>query len=769
MESHKIVSVLAAVLAMHAAPGPAHAQECCTDHLRCQDGRWCTGIEYCNCWGVCVSGTRPNCNDGDACTTDNCVDEIVDPPGVGYGTGYCQHTNICGGCTDDTDCNDADVCTMDRCIGGTCVNSEIVGCCEDVTDCDDSEVCTTDACTDSLCSNTPVTNCCHTDTDCDDSEPCTNDTCSIANLCEHSMRIGCCHSDPECNDSDRCTAELCDLPTNTCVTTWTGTPGVNCCNMSSDCSNGLDCDGWETCDVVTVPQGMCVSAPPADCSDLYDCTLDSCNESITWCATPPDFCVCQHAPSAMYDTCSSAGAMTITGTGHSREWSAIGDTHCSNDDYAPTCAASGIDSVHTLAIPGDGATNHQLYAYHAMASSAPLDPTLQLYPVNTCGGSTGWACNATAVGSCWTGGHAPVDSNDACFDMYSWSSTKTVLPEGNYSLLVDSANALGGNYTVYVSREIVTNDSCAEAVEVQMGGKWYGNTTGHANYGCAFCTASPTDPDPGTAGACSSYTCRPNYQQAEFELDHRVAPWNRAMGYVIQGTGVSGFNPALSFMKHTCFSNLSTSLANVYGIVCSDDMDATLAPRIVTGVIPSGYVGEVRLHGYSEFSSGQYEFLVQYDADGDGLVDASDSWPSSKWGSGPTPVGNMEYGPIVVGTRPYSDSRTSWGYPNDYRNASYWWGTPGLGAEEVYYKLNVGGTVTVTVSPMARGDSWGGSGIPAGWDVLLWYSNDCSSWSRQDDEGVNGPEERTGVSGYGCVAVDGYGASDGGYYMLEVE
>jgi hypothetical protein len=778
MATKKLWMVGLALAALALAARPVMAQDCCTDHLACQDGRWCTGIEYCNCWGVCVSGTRPNCNDGDSCTVDNCVDDVIEAAGAGYGIGHCEHVEICGGCADDGDCDDGDVCTTDRCVSHTCVNAVIPGCCETDGDCDDGEVCTDDLCVGGVCQNNPVTNCCHADGDCDDGDVCTNDVCDSSNRCVNTVRPDCCLSDLDCDDSDNCTREHCNLVTNTCVTDWTGTPPTECCNTHADCSNGLDCDGWELCDDVTVPQGVCVDSPDVTCDDTYDCTADACNESLTWCATPPDFCICEHVPTAMYDTCSTAGAMTVSGPGHARAWSASGDTHCSNNDYTPSCGTNGRDNVHTLAVPGDGSTNHQLYAYHAMIEAPAMNPTAYLFPVDDCGGTPGWACNATGVGTCWVGGHAAADSNDACLDTYNWSNTKTVLPEGTYSVMVDSANAAGGDYDLYVTREVVTNDSCDEAVEVQMGGKWYGNTTGHASYGCAFCTETPTTPPMGSSGACSDYTCVTNYAQAEFELDHRAAPWNRAMGYVVQAASVGGFDPSLSLFKNTCFSNLGSNLSSVYGIVCNNDASSTHSASLVTGVIPSGYVGEIRLHGFHEHDSGSYELTVLYDSDGDGLEDALDSWPGSKWGATASPPGDMQDGPIVVSTRPYSDSRSNWGYPNDNLNdhtCVLWlfvcllWQDTGIGAEETYYKLNVGGSVNVRVSPMAQGGSaWGGTGIPSGWDPVLWYSNDCSTWSFVDAEGNNGPEESAGVSGNGCVAVDGYAAADGGFYLLEV-
>ena len=185
-KKHRVAGLVLA-LCIVLATSRASAQDCCTDHLACQDGVWCTGIEYCNCYGGCVSGIPPGCHDGDPFTTDKCVNDVIDTPGMGYGTGHCEHLNTCIDCTTDGDCADGDTCTTDTCVSGACVNAEIPGCCLTDEDCEDDEVCTDDACVAGVCSNTPVTNCCHLDSECDDLDPCTDDACTL-NRCENVSR-----------------------------------------------------------------------------------------------------------------------------------------------------------------------------------------------------------------------------------------------------------------------------------------------------------------------------------------------------------------------------------------------------------------------------------------------------------------------------------------------------------------------------------------------------------------------------------------------------
>jgi hypothetical protein len=345
-----------------------------------------------------------------------------------------------------------------------------------------------------------------------------------------------------------------------------------------------------------------------------------------------------------------------------------------------------------------------------------------------------------------------------------------VLPEGSYAVLVDSANPLGGNYDVHVTRESFNNTQCGNEVEIQMGGKWYGNTYSSAQYGCAFCTANPLS---GSGGACANYSCNEDYAQAEFEIDHTGSGWTNDMGYVVTAASVGGFDPSLSMFKHGCYSNMSTNLAQVYGVGCNNDMDASTSPRIVTGIIPAFYSAEIRLAGYNSGGRGEYELTVEPDSDGDGLPDTLDSWLGSLWGATASPPGDLQDGPIVINAVPYSDTRTSWEYPNDSLEECGLWllvcfQWVGRNAQEVYYKLNVGGNVDVRVTPMARGDVWTHANVPDGWDPVLWTSNDCSSWNYQDSGGANEYEETTGMSGDGCIAVDGYQVGDGGYFLLEV-
>ncbi|PXF60373.1 MAG: hypothetical protein C4B58_00625 [Deltaproteobacteria bacterium] len=111
-------------------------------------------VEYIEVAGECE--IDEDCDDGDLCTTDSCVD------------GECVFEPV--------DCDDGDPCTVDSCDPET-------GCQHEPMVCDDSNLCTIDSCVDGQCVFEPV--------DCDDGDPNTNDYCDPdTGECVHEP-IGC--------------------------------------------------------------------------------------------------------------------------------------------------------------------------------------------------------------------------------------------------------------------------------------------------------------------------------------------------------------------------------------------------------------------------------------------------------------------------------------------------------------------------------------------------------------------------------------------------
>jgi beta propeller repeat protein len=143
--------------------------------------------------------------------------------------------------------------------------------CTSDTACDDGNACTTDTCLGRCCQHELQ---CSTDADCDNGVFCDGqETCSAA---------GCCvtGSPENCDDQVACTIDICDEASGSCS------------HIPDDalCSNGLYCDGVESCDVAT----GCVSGVPIACDDGVPCTEDLCLESTAACAYVPRHARCDN-------------------------------------------------------------------------------------------------------------------------------------------------------------------------------------------------------------------------------------------------------------------------------------------------------------------------------------------------------------------------------------------------------------------------------------------------------------------------------------------
>ncbi|MEM7156785.1 MAG: hypothetical protein AAF799_28305 [Myxococcota bacterium] len=120
--------------------------------------------------------TAKDCDDGVACTTDECVD------------GACVNS------PSDDACDDGVSCTIDSC-------DAVMGCSSTASDdrCNDSIPCTTDMCDPTRgCIGIPD------DSLCDDGVACTVDTCDTSTSCQSVP------DDTACNDGLGCTADVCD-------------------------------------------------------------------------------------------------------------------------------------------------------------------------------------------------------------------------------------------------------------------------------------------------------------------------------------------------------------------------------------------------------------------------------------------------------------------------------------------------------------------------------------------------------------------------------
>ena len=251
----------------------------------------CTQGDYCDlALGGCQYPDVTTCPaDQDLCTLEYC-----DPT-----TGQCA--------SDPLDCDDGNLCTVDACVDGQCEKTQAPGAeCVGPQDCFDDDPCTQD-----VCATTGDCSCSHPPTNCDDDDCCTVDTCDAeSGACVHSLVYpGCstCAEDLDCLvecpvnpftgepvEPDDEESGLCDPNTEIII------DDDNTVVVFRDACNSwlCDLDGGQGCgeDV-----GQCVSVA-VDCDDGDDCTLDFC-DADTGCFTEPNpsCCTVETDPPLMAD------------------------------------------------------------------------------------------------------------------------------------------------------------------------------------------------------------------------------------------------------------------------------------------------------------------------------------------------------------------------------------------------------------------------------------------------------------------------------------
>ncbi|MBE2248082.1 MAG: lamin tail domain-containing protein [Myxococcus sp.] len=202
----------------------------------CADSNACNGLELCSAAGVCQAGTPLDCNDSNACTADACnmatgCENLPEPVGTS-----CLDANRCNGAEA---CNGAGVCQA-----GTPL------------DCNDNQACTSDSCAPATgCLNAPVA----AGTSCADNDACNGaEACNAAGLCVPGTPLA-------CNDSNPCTVDSCSATTG-CVTT----PAA----AGTSCADGTRCNGAETCDAM----GVCQPGTPVSCpASTTPCFANVCS------------------------------------------------------------------------------------------------------------------------------------------------------------------------------------------------------------------------------------------------------------------------------------------------------------------------------------------------------------------------------------------------------------------------------------------------------------------------------------------------------------
>lgn len=112
---------------------------------------------------------------------------------------------------------------------------------------------------------------CTVNGDCDDLQFCNGVETCVAGACVAGTA-------PNCADAVACTSDSCNEGTDSC----------DHIPNNAACSNGLFCDGNETCNATL----GCLSGTAPNCNDSIACTADSCNEGTDSCNNTPNNALC---------------------------------------------------------------------------------------------------------------------------------------------------------------------------------------------------------------------------------------------------------------------------------------------------------------------------------------------------------------------------------------------------------------------------------------------------------------------------------------------
>jgi hypothetical protein len=138
----------------------------------CDAAHYCSLTEDCQPLEPCQDETEDECDDGSACTSDACQDNLCLHDFCSDGTRCCPETGCAAECCSDQECDgDDDPCTVGVCTDGKCGQAPLCGdgesccvspdggascggCCS-ASDCQDAIGCTVDACVEGACVFTP--------------------------------------------------------------------------------------------------------------------------------------------------------------------------------------------------------------------------------------------------------------------------------------------------------------------------------------------------------------------------------------------------------------------------------------------------------------------------------------------------------------------------------------------------------------------------------------------------------------------------------------
>ena len=252
---------------------PCEVDNCCQIDTKCDGNGQCSGSPVdCKKGNDCIKNAQciPAKCVGANLPSAACEVEFKEPGALC--TSACGGQGICANdfCNDPvcefcklkpagTECNDGDACTTeDKCSEGECVGSAV---------CDDGNFCTDDLCDVGKCEGEP----CDADKACTyvailALEPCDdNNKCTFNDECVDGVCLGTLEP-ATCDDSNACTWDWCEPMSGDCIHDVMADGKV--CNDGTVCTQGDVCES-----------GVCVGEL-LNCSDDNECTDDGCDSVL---------------------------------------------------------------------------------------------------------------------------------------------------------------------------------------------------------------------------------------------------------------------------------------------------------------------------------------------------------------------------------------------------------------------------------------------------------------------------------------------------------
>jgi hypothetical protein len=348
----------------------------------CDDGKICTTNDKCS-GGVC-GGVAQVCNDGIACTTDSCSEQL----------GGCTTSSSACTCQTSADCNDGNPCN-----GIETCNLQTLQCQPGkALDCSAlNDACNVGTCsaTTGKCQATPKAN----GATCDDGNACTQVSSCQAGACQGQNPVVCAASD-QCHDAGVCdpTSGACSNPAKT---------------NGAACNDGNACTKTDACQ-----SGVCTGGSVTACT-----AQDQCHSAGT---CDPSTGVCSNPNKANGATCNDGTLCTQTDTCQSGKCVGQSPVICAAADQchdAGTCdgatgkCSSPAKANGTACEDGSLCTQKDACQAGACQAGGPVTCTAsdQCHTAGTCNASTGKCSNPSKA------------DGSACNDSSACTKTDTCL------------------------------------------------------------------------------------------------------------------------------------------------------------------------------------------------------------------------------------------------------------------------------------------------------------------------------------------------------